>query len=406
MRRKTKGWLTSSSSLAAAAIVVVALVTACVFAARTHDDGADSVKKQCRDVNIPVALMVGQPTNQKVFAELCLPRGRAPQTVQLLVHGTTYNHTYWDFPYQPPKYSYVDAAVRAGYAVLAIDRIGDGQSSHPPSGQIVFPSTVYTLHQVVDDLRNGTLGTKFDSVIEVGHSLGSSYAVDEQSTYQDADALILTGYGHQVSPSFQKLSGPTLYPAVDDPKFADSGLDTGYVTTKPEVGRLYFHLPGADPNIVAVNEKLKDTVELAEGQSLPDISKLTPNIHVPTLIFAGQHDIVYCNADDCSTEQSFYQAESPYFTNAACLRTMVMPNTGHDVTLHYSAPESARSILDWARETLPPRRSENDGYAPNGPGSVGKIPDRHAALCHGTGPLVTSLPELARATGTSTNPGR
>jgi len=178
-------------------------------------------------------LTAGQPANQKIFAELCLPRGRAPQTVQLLVHGTTYNHTYWDFAYQSPKYSYVDAAVRAGYAVLAIDRIGDGQSSHPPSSQIVFPNTIYTLHQVVDDLRNGTLGTKFDFVIEVGHSLGSSYAVDEQSTYQDADALILTGYGHQVSSSFQKLSGSTLYPAVDDPKFANSGLDTGYRTTKP-----------------------------------------------------------------------------------------------------------------------------------------------------------------------------
>jgi hypothetical protein len=66
---------------------------------------------------------------------------------------------------------------------------------------------------------------------------------------------------------------------------------------------------------------------------------------VPKLIFMGQHDTVY--ADDCSTEQSFYQAESPYFTSAACLRTTVMPNTGHDVTLRYSAPESDRLILDW-----------------------------------------------------------
>ncbi|MBO0879975.1 MAG: alpha/beta hydrolase, partial [Mycobacterium sp.] len=356
----------------------------------------DSAEMRCRDVNIPVALMPGQPANQEIFAEFCLPRGRTPQTVQLLVHGTTYNHTYWDFRYQPPKYSYVNAAVRAGYAILAIDRIGDGQSSHPPSSQIVFPNTIYTLHQVVDDLRNGTLGTKFDFVIEVGHSLGSSYTVDEQSTYQDADALILTGYGHQVSSSFQKSSGSTLYPAVDDPKFANSGLDAGYHTTKPgEIGRLYFHLPGADPSIVALNEKLKDTVELAEGQRLPEITKLSPNVRVPTLIFTGQHDIVYCNADDCSTEQSFYQAESPYFTSAACLRTMVMPNTGHDVALHYSAPESDRLILDWARETLPPSRFENDGHASNGPGPVGQLPDGHAARCHGTGPLVTSLPELA-----------
>jgi pimeloyl-ACP methyl ester carboxylesterase len=398
MRRKITGWPT----FAFCGIAVMALIAACVFGARTHDDGAALAETNCREVNIPVTLIPGQPANQQIFAEFCLPRGHAPQTVQLLVHGATYNHTYWDFPYQLPKYSYVDAAVRAGYAVLAIDRIGDGQSSHPPSSQIVFPNTIYTLHQVVDNLRNGALGTKFDSVIEVGHSYGSGYIVGEQSTYQDADALILTAYGHKGSPALRKARESTWYPAVDDPKFANSGLDTGYRTTKPgEIGRLYFYLPGADPNVVALNEKLKDTGELAERQSRPDTGKLTPNIHVPTLISDGQHDS-FCaaDADDCSTEQSFYQAESPYFTSTACLRTMVMPNTGHDVTLHYTAPESARLILDWAKETLPPSKFERDGHAPNGPGPFGQTPDEHAARCHGTGPLVTRLPELRGTTDT------
>jgi pimeloyl-ACP methyl ester carboxylesterase len=396
MSRRHLGW----STLVLCGIAGIALIAACVFGAPTGDDGASSAEKNCREVTIPVALMPGQSADQKIFAEFCLPRGRAPQTVQLLVHGFTYNHTYWDFPYQPTKYSYLDAAVRAGYAVLAIDRIGEGQSSHPPSSQIVFPNTIYTLHQVVDDLLHGTLETKFDSVIEIGHSAGSDYIIDEQSTYQDADALILTGYSHKDSPTFEKLIGPAQHPGVDDPKFANSGLDAGYVTTKPgEIGPLFFDLPGADPNVIALNEKLKDTGELAEGQSSPDFSKLTPNIHVPTLIFTGQHDIAYCAADaaDCSTEQSFYQAESPYFTSAACLRTMVIPNTGHDVALHYSAPESDRLILNWAKETLPPSRFKNDGHAPNG----------HAARCHGTGPLVTKLPELGATADTPpTRPDR
>jgi pimeloyl-ACP methyl ester carboxylesterase len=395
--------------LAGRGIAVLACISACVFGLRSDNDGADSAEKNCRDVNIPVALMDGQPANQKIFAEFCLPRGRAPQTVQLLVHGATYNHTYWDFPYQPPRYSYVDAAVRAGYAVLAIDRIGDGQSSRPLSSQIVFPNTIYTLHQIVDDLRNGTLGTKFDAVIEVGHSYGSSYIVGEQSTYRDADALILTAYGHKVSSSFQQWSGPARYPAVDDPKFANSGLDTGYRTTKPgKIGPLYFYLPGADPNVIALNEKLKDTAELAERQSRPDASKLTPNIHVPTLIVNGQYDS-FCatDVDDCSTEESFYQAESPYFISAACLRTMLMPNTGHDVALHYSAPESDKLILDWAKETLPPSRFDSDRRASNSPELVGQMLDEHAARCQGTGPLVDDRPsELGGTTGTSAYPGR
>jgi hypothetical protein len=38
--------------------------------ARTHCDGAASVETKRRDVNIPVALMAGQPANQKILAEL------------------------------------------------------------------------------------------------------------------------------------------------------------------------------------------------------------------------------------------------------------------------------------------------------------------------------------------------
>ena len=34
--------------------------------------------------------------------------------MQLLVHGASYNHLYWNFPYGNGYYSYVDAATAAG----------------------------------------------------------------------------------------------------------------------------------------------------------------------------------------------------------------------------------------------------------------------------------------------------
>lgn len=311
----------------------------------------------CRDLFVPVALSPVAPADQHIFAEFCMPFGRAPRTVQLLIHGATYNHDYWDFPYDPPYYSYVDAALRAGYAVLNIDRIGDGQSSHPPSSEITFPATIYTLHELIGDLRDGTLGPSFQRVIEVGHSFGSAYAVDEEATYQDADALILTGYGHALSATFEALSTADSYPAVDDPKFTDSGLDPGYLTTKPGTrAAQFFYVPGTDPRVLALDERLKDTVELAELETRPNTGLLTPSIQVPTLIFDGQEDVHYCAADDddCSTEQSFYADESPYFDPPACLRTFLMPDTGHDVALHYTAPLSDSLILGWAYRQMPP----------------------------------------------------
>ena len=57
-------------------------------------------------------------------------RGR---TIQVLVPGYTYGRSYWDFPHRPEEFSYVRAAVRSGYATLALDRIGTGASSRPPA---------------------------------------------------------------------------------------------------------------------------------------------------------------------------------------------------------------------------------------------------------------------------------
>lgn len=45
----------------------------------------------------------------------------------------TYNQYYFDIQYQPEIYSSATAANRAGYATLAIDRLGAGASLRPPS---------------------------------------------------------------------------------------------------------------------------------------------------------------------------------------------------------------------------------------------------------------------------------
>ncbi len=53
--------------------------------------------------------------------------------MQLLVHGITYDHRYWNIadPQNPDgdRYSWVAAAAEASYATAAIDRIGNGNSA-------------------------------------------------------------------------------------------------------------------------------------------------------------------------------------------------------------------------------------------------------------------------------------
>ena len=77
-------------------------------------------------------------------------------------------------PYGNGYYSYVDAATAAGYATFDIDRIGAGNSSHPPSAASTLTAGAVALHDAVTALRSGAVdGHAFRHVIAVGHSIGS-----------------------------------------------------------------------------------------------------------------------------------------------------------------------------------------------------------------------------------------
>src|ERR1700754_3509919 len=71
-----------------------------------------------------------------VYVELTLPDGDGDGVVQLLAAGGRGNHHYWTCP-DPSgpsrRYSYVDAATRAGFAICSIDSVGRGNSDRPDS---------------------------------------------------------------------------------------------------------------------------------------------------------------------------------------------------------------------------------------------------------------------------------
>ena len=71
--------------------------------------------------------------SQKLYGQYCEPTVKKPsraKTLQLLVHGITYDHTYWaGFQIIPSSalYSWVTFANAEGYPTLAIDRLGNGR---------------------------------------------------------------------------------------------------------------------------------------------------------------------------------------------------------------------------------------------------------------------------------------
>src|SRR5262245_4745854 len=298
----------------------------------------------CQDVRLPVSLQEGQPANYEVSGKLCSkPNGK--NVVHLLLHGATYSNVYWDFPLFPQFYSYVRSLTSAGYATLNIDRIGIGASSRPPADQVTIQANAYVVHQLVQALRDGRIGS-FSQVILVGHSLGCGVALSAQAQYGSANGLILSGFLHAVGPGLVEF--PTLiYPAQLDPRFASQNLPDGYFTTIPGMRSKFYFGPVADPDVIARDEQTKETLTLGEINTFPPlvVSPIDAQaIHVPVLFVIGSRDNVFCTPPDCPEAQ----LESSLYPADAQVEVRVLPGTGHSLNLHYTAPVFFGIAREWS----------------------------------------------------------
>jgi len=189
-----------------------------------------------------------------IYTRLCLPvdpaAAKKVTTLQVLTHGGTLDHTYWDIA---PDYSYVDEAVAAGYATLAYDGLGSGHSDHPDPVQVVqLPLQIEILHVLVQKLPNDEIGGySFKNVVGVGHSLGSAVTQDVAAKCpKDFDALILQGTSTNFNYAFTGVASEDQQIANTQslPRYKD--LADGYHTPADNQFALqfaFYRYPGYDP---------------------------------------------------------------------------------------------------------------------------------------------------------------
>jgi pimeloyl-ACP methyl ester carboxylesterase len=214
----------------------------------------------------------------------------------------------------------------------------------------MIASDAWVLHQLICGLR--LLG--YRRINSISHSYGSGVALAEATTeYEDdikANALVLTGYLH-------RSSNPAVaagnYPANQDPMFADTGLDDGYLTSRPNVRGTSFHSPTSSPAVVAYDEAHKDLVSLTGllgflgARSVPAGANISNLVTVPVLVVNGQQDAIFCYqpaAFDCADEAAVAANEAPFYDD---VEVHTIPESGHDLTLHQSANISYGIISDW-----------------------------------------------------------
>jgi pimeloyl-ACP methyl ester carboxylesterase len=311
---------------------------------------------------------------QYVVVKLCLPNGRpVPQTVQVLVHGITYDHRYWNIadPADPRgnRYSWEYAAAQAGYATAAIDQLGNGDSSHPLSAFVDIDSNATAVHDVVQALRAGKLTAagqarpSFANVVLVGHSYGSMTSFIEASRFHDVDALLLEGVSHNV----REVAAPVniegnMYPAVLDPQFAGTLLDPGYITPLPGSQRSLFYAPGTDvdPRIIQRDAATKGTVSQFELLNYPIIFRTKLDVRAPVFIINGSKDGIFCHQTlldlgaPCLSAASLVANERPWFgPRVPSLDAYIVNGAGHDLNAFRSSQQTFAASMSWLLNKVP-----------------------------------------------------
>lgn len=288
----------------------------------------------------------------------CLPTKKVAgtaDTLQLLVHGITYNRNYWsgyDLPgFHGTNYSWISYAAERGYPSLSIDRLGHGLSDHPdPISIVQNQPQVDLMHALVTQIKRGTtLPRQYSRIIYAGHSQGSliGKAYTDQHP-NDIDALILTGW------TTLPLSGSLVFPGLTTAASAHqrfSDLEPGYLTGINASARAPFYsTPGADydPRILAYDFKREDIVTI--GTLFTNLNQtMKSNFTGPVFVLTGELDRIFCGpSGNCNTSNGSVLAQQGlYFPKVGNFSYFSPENTGHDWNLHYTQDVSFERVFDW-----------------------------------------------------------
>jgi pimeloyl-ACP methyl ester carboxylesterase len=284
------------------------------------------------------------------------PTDRA-DVLLILIHGATYTHAYWDMPFKPEVHSAVQWAYDRGLATLNIDRLGCGESSHPPGKALTVPAQAEAVRQMVAQIRkDGIKGERFARVVLVGHSLGSLTSGYAQATGPFVDGVVLTGIlgasPYKLTPESAAMIAKSYHLARTDPLLADRAhlYDDDYHAT-PVEGRVerYMCLPPVHPQMAKDDMAIPGTMTTGEMETCWIASNAIESLAGPVLVQVGEYDGIFFNPKVEKNAQRAWEYSvantPPNFTTAPLFK-----DTSHNLAQHPNAHDGYEIMLTWLRD--------------------------------------------------------
>ncbi|MGH9038023.1 MAG: alpha/beta hydrolase [Acidimicrobiia bacterium] len=248
-------------------------------------------------------------------------------TVVLLQHGLSYHKEAWD----TPGYSVARPLAAAGYAVVAIDRLGYGESKLENGNNVSFEAYGHMTDQIVTQLRS-----EFDHVVLGGHSAGAGVTEFAQGLFGSADAIMALGWHHRPSDQIGKdfFTGDTPRSLQDDYE---------YFLGTPEHRAWMFYEPDADPAVVEADNAAANLTPSGEIQTIGKQPSRTMagNVKVPVFIQLSEKDRLF--------EPQYADFHAAEFVSSPSVTVDIVPVAGHTFMLAPQGPAGTSRMVDWLR---------------------------------------------------------
>ncbi|KAL2830346.1 Alpha/beta hydrolase family-domain-containing protein [Aspergillus cavernicola] len=302
-----------------------------------------------------------------ISAQLCVPQhSEKAEILQIATHGFGFDKRYWDSEVHPEQYSYVDAALAAGYSILTYDRLGTGHSDKPDAYEIVqVPVEVEILKELILLARSGTLAgesrspsgiiqvPEFEKTVLVGHSFGSGLTIAVLAGYPDiVDGAVSTGLipNAEFGAAGQRSFGLEYAPVSEPRRFGDRG--SGYLVqgTESSVQQIFFKKGFFESEMLAYAEQIKETGTAGEFVSFATALGRPAALYSGPILFAlGQYDFGTC-LGECPGTYDLAALKNETFPGAADVSVHVQPGSGHALTMHSNATGHYEAIFAYLGE--------------------------------------------------------
>ncbi|KAI4209989.1 MAG: hypothetical protein LQ351_007153, partial [Letrouitia transgressa] len=226
-----------------------------------------AVTRQAAGFPPPFGNPVASTASYEISATFCTPKKGSPKAKTVLL--ATHDDSYWNSPYKPEKYNFVQAATDAGYSVFFYDRLGTGSSTKISGYVNQLSIQIAILAALTKNIRAGQFTGETgipSSIVLIGHSFGS-FASNALVAAQPsiADGIVMTGYSLNGSNTQIVLEASRIAAAQNRKKFGK--FDSGYVTTADVYSTVleFFKAPDYERDVAVFAESNKAPYGIAEA---------------------------------------------------------------------------------------------------------------------------------------------